>query len=493
MLNRMHTPFPTSFRQSTAVVVVLLGAIAIGFAATRAPLITAAGSLGITAICTFVAIDRGLSKIFLGALGFALFGYMFLGRGFAYIGLPPVFIGELVLLLAVLTLVSRVQYFRLNIQSFLLVLFVVWGAIRTIPYISVDGIYALRDGVVWGYALIALAIFVSLDRDNAIHMTQRYGRIALAFMIWGPLTFMFQVALRDNIPRLPVSNIPILYIKPGDLGIHLAGVAAFLLLGLGIITRTTPATSVKSVFWVCWFLGFVAVASQNRGGFLAMLLALTGIMIMRPSRDFFLAAGSVLVLGIFLTAINPQIEIGRNRTLSPHQIRENLVSVVDRSDDAPMQGTVSFRLAWWQDIWNYTVHGPFFWTGKGFGLNLSVDSNMLIESDVRAPHNTHITILARMGVPGLALWVAMNASVTIALLRIYRNRSRGDPWLGAVAGWLFLYSLAMMVNTSFDPYLEGPQGGIWYWSVIGLALVVIRIDRDSTNEIRPICNHRLTS
>jgi hypothetical protein len=28
---------------------------------------------------------------------------------------------------------------------------------------------------------------------------------------------------------------------------------------------------------------------------------------------------------------------------------------------------------------------------------------------------------------------------------------------------------------SFDVYLEGPQGGIWFWSIIGLALAVLRL------------------
>jgi hypothetical protein len=33
----------------------------------------------------------------------------------------------------------------------------------------------------------------------------------------------------------------------------------------------------------------------------------------------------------------------------------------------------------------------------------------------------------------------------------------------------------MMVNTSFDPYLEGPQGGIWFWSLFGLGMVIMRL------------------
>jgi hypothetical protein len=38
----------------------------------------------------------------------------------------------------------------------------------------------------------------------------------------------------------------------------------------------------------------------------------------------------------------------------------------------------------------------------------------------------------------------------------------------------------MMVVTSFDPYLEGPQGGIWFWSIFGLGLVTMRLARRPT-------------
>ena len=39
---------------------------------------------------------------------------------------------------------------------------------------------------------------------------------------------------------------------------------------------------------------------------------------------------------------------------------------------------------------------------------------------------------------------------------------------------LFAYWLAALINMSFDVYLEGPQGGIPFWSVIGLGMVAMR-------------------
>jgi O-antigen ligase len=135
-------------------------------------------------------------------------------------------------------------------------------------------------------------------------------------------------------------------------------------------------------------------------------------------------------------------------------------------------------LRWWGAIINYTVFGEYFWTGKGFGINLADADGFQANEDrsLRAPHNSHMTALARMGVPGFLLWVLLQGAFGFGLLRsVLTNRRVGDANLAVVGAWILAYWVAMMVDTSFDPYLEGPQGGIWFWSLFGLGMVVIRL------------------
>jgi hypothetical protein len=81
-----------------------------------------------------------------------------------------------------------------------------------------------------------------------------------------------------------------------------------------------------------------------------------------------------------------------------------------------------------------------------------------------------------MGVPGFVFWWVIQAAFAIGLLRSIRSHRRaGDLKFAAVGGWLLAYWVAMMVDTSFDPFLEGPQGGIWFWTVVGLGLVIARL------------------
>ena len=55
-----------------------------------------------------------------------------------------------------------------------------------------------------------------------------------------------------------------------------------------------------------------------------------------------------------------------------------------------------------------------------------------------------------------------------------RARAANMTWWLRILGWLTVYWLAMLVNAAFDVYLQGPMGGILYWSVVG-ALIAVSI------------------
>jgi O-antigen ligase len=109
-------------------------------------------------------------------------------------------------------------------------------------------------------------------------------------------------------------------------------------------------------------------------------------------------------------------------------------------------------------------------------VNLADDDGFqpTLDHSLRAPHNSHMSALARMGVPGFALWVLLQGAFGIGMLRAVRAYRRSDDWaMAGVGAWILVIWAAMMVVTSFDPYLEGPQGGIWFWSIFGLGLVTM--------------------
>ena len=168
----------------------------------------------------------------------------------------------------------------------------------------------------------------------------------------------------------------------------------------------------------------------------------------------------------------------KGRPATFQQMIDNLLSIFGSSSDGGLEGSKQFRLAWWGTIIDYTVFGDHFWTGKGFGVNLADDDGFqsTVDHSLRSPHNSGMTVLARMGVPGLLLWVLLQGAFVIGLLRaVLAHRRAGDTQFAVAGGLILAYWVAMMVDTSFDPYLEGPQGGIWFWAIFGLGLVVMRL------------------
>ena len=136
-----------------------------------------------------------------------------------------------------------------------------------------------------------------------------------------------------------------------------------------------------------------------------------------------------LLIGLVLIWVDPKVQLTQAvRPISVSQFIENITSLVTETDSGALEGTKEFRLRWWSDIIDYTINGQYFWTGKGFGINLADDDGFQVYDDhsLRAPHNGHIEILARAGVPGLVLWMLLNAAVGLGLLRAaVRARSMG--------------------------------------------------------------------
>jgi hypothetical protein len=240
--------------------------------------------------------------------------------------------------------------------------------------------------------------------------------------------------------------------------------------------------------WAAWLVGFVIVGSTNRGGLLAAGAASAiALVLIGPTRRFVARFAMAAALTLVVAVVAPQITLATDRSLALNQIADNLSSVVMDTGVEGLEGSKAWRALWWNDIVGYTFNGPYFWTGKGFGINLADEDGYQTGTPevetLRSPHSAHFTVLARMGVPGLVLWVLLQIGFGASLLWSFlRARGHGATFWCRVDAWLLAYWLAMIVNASFDVYLEGPQGGIWFWSVFGLGLSAILIQRTMFRE-----------
>ncbi len=425
---------------------------------------------------------------YLAFLAIVLLGYALLGKGFAYIGFPPLYIGEIVSLSGIVVLVRSGALVATvtTLPSLLLVATMTWVVVRTIPFVGVYGFDALRDSVIILYGAFAfIVIGLLLEDARRIDTVLRYYAASLVAFPIIPLAFWLTKYWGDYIPRLYGPNIPIVEIGASALGTHLAGAAVFVLIGYRKV----------SWFWVLiWFGAVAMIGASNRGATLAAAVAIMfALLVLGRLRLMLTAAAAGAGLFAVLLAAEAtfldyeEAKDSIDRPVSAHQILENIKSVIGQSG-SQTEGTKKWRLDWWDIIIGDTIEGPHFWTGRGFGLNLADADGFAGTGDTnasrpptRSPHNAHMTLLARAGVPGVVLWSLVLVSwcglMLHAMLAAYL---RGHTRWRNLFLWIFCYVTAIVINATFDVTLEGPMQGIWFWCLFGFGIGSVMVYRAHT-------------
>jgi hypothetical protein len=359
-----------------------------------------------------------------------------------------------------------------------------FGAMRTIPYLAEYRIDALRDGVLWGYGVFSLVVAGAILSKpwRLWYLIDRYRRFLPVFLVAAPVVWLTTVLLDHlerwigiSVPMWPGTSIPIIYAKAADLLVHLGGAAAFMAVGLAGETKKSR---------IALLVVGVALTGLSRGGLLAFSIAFLVAFASRPRSRSAWSITAVFVSAIVILAVT-DLHIrfpGNDREVSFQQLTERVASTAGSNGDVDLENTKAWRLAWWAKIVSYTIGGEYRWLGKGYGINVAVDDGFTTDDDdsLRSPHNATMTVLARSGVIGLALWLTLLGAWSLTMLRAMRDtRRRNDRQWYALFAFLLAYLLALLVNGTFDVYLEGPTGGIWFWSVIGCGIAAEMVYRAS--------------
>lgn len=421
---------------------------------------------------------------FLWLLSLLLLIYATLGRSGAYLGLPvgggsKIFIGELVLFfgLASSLLEGSWQSFFALPLAWVWLLFAIWNAAQTLPYYSQYGMDALRDGATWGYSLFSVVIgsLVIARPAGLMILLDRYRKFARVYI------FFVLIVMPASILFPTVSGFELPLVEP--LMEHVTGATAFALCRL---------VSVPAAWW--WALGIevIIIGTQGRGVALGFLAAVGVVWLLNPwairprpsirtiglggALVFFLAASMMSNLNFGVSATG--------RVLGPNQYLQNLEGAFYDTGNEKLDGTRAWREEMWEKIIDYTIFGPYFWTGKGYGINILADAGMSMGNDkarpARHPENSHLTFLARSGVPGFVLWVTLQATWALGLLRglLFARRTGRRRTVGLMTFLLACWT-DINVVASTGPVIESPNGGIWFWTIFGIgAAVAYMVRRD---------------
>ena len=439
------------------------------------------------AMVGLVLVMKLQNDIYLYYLAFLLGGYQWFSKGFAYIGFFPAYVSEIGLVagmgtMFVLFFINR-RNLRLKplikVEVLIMFIFVASQIPAMIPYFDLYGINVIRDAMQFLYVIYTICIGILLPKSSIEKMIKWYHIIFPLYVVWMPTFFMISRTMEVPI-YFPGSPYSLLTTKGSDLAVHLGAAGAYLLLRLDKFQDEEWSQPLLWFLWGMMGIGLLIVAIFGRASMIAALSGMFIAFIIRPStswlRPVTLAAIGISVLLVTGWYSTVEIDVGVSRKISVEQLVLNLSSIVgegsNSSSNGHLEGTKQWRLNWWTDIINYTFFGDYFMTGKGYGVSLADSDGYQVGEvgELRAPHNGHLTFLARSGVPGFILWLVYVAASLLFLLRKIFSpvTSRRDQ---QYAIWFLAYNLAFHVNISFDVLMEGPMGGIWYWALQGIMFV----------------------
>jgi hypothetical protein len=422
-------------------------------------------------------------------LGPLLGGYLLLDKAFAYIHLPgtPLYVGELTLVVGCLGVLSATGYLRIPLRDepilTLLAAFFVWGFIRFLPGLHSYGISAVRDFALCYYCLFAFFTVAALARspDLLERWTAQLARFVPWLLIWLPFGLILQTRLKG--PSLPFSGgAPFLSHKPGN-----AAIAALLVLGfLWLFPERTGARS-RAVYSIMALVVIAFSATQNRGGLLgAAAGAIVGLAFF-PVKDaarLIVRAVAVVALGLSIAVLlslkipsSSQAPGSEGRSFSASQLIANVASIAGVQESGGQAGTVAGRDLLWSLLIQKQVTDGQLIDGFGFGVNLpySVGDYQVTNgpNPLRSPHNSHDDVLARMGLIGLSVWIALWLGWYWRLIAGCRRLARHGLYLRRQVGvFCLMVNTAILTSSFFDPQLEGAQVAALLWTVFGIGVAV---------------------
>jgi len=417
-------------------------------------------------------------------LAFVLGGYLLFDRAFAYLHLPgsPLFIGEMLLGLGVLAALTATRYFVVPLRDepvfALLLAYFFWGLIRTVPGIGTYGLDAVRDAALWYYCVFAFLIPAALARSPELldQMIAGLHRITPWLLVWLPPALIL-TPFADSAPKVPFSTVSILSRKPGS-----AAVAALMVLGLMWLMPGKRSTRSRALWSLPALLVVALAATQNRGGLLGVMAGgAIGLVFMRNPLRLAGRVVLVMVLGLAVASLlslkvpTPGVQ---GRAYSADQLVANVVSLTGKDSPGNLGGTVEGRQELWTRILDKQIKDGHLVDGSGFGQNLAAEVGVYDEGKetLRSPHNSHLHIMARLGLLGFFLWIALWAAWFWRMFAGVRLLTRqGRQTERQVAVLCLMACTAILVSCIFDPQLEGPQIAALLWTMFGVGVTVTTI------------------
>lgn len=389
--------------------------------------------------------------------------YIYLGKGIAYS-----FFAEMLLIIGLLIAIKNRNTLPVITSKAAVVLYIFLGI--NVVYIlkgmvGHNIIDTLRDGFILNYIIFAFLVLLFFENLSdflaaLVKIYKYYPVIIFSLFLLSQNNFLGSISL--------FGGYHLLFFKFGDICVHLFISFIFQLVGLSNYKKLFDLLN-----YILTILMFAIATSYSRGGMLAFFIGfaifyifIKEAKIKQELKRFVKYLPVVLVVSVIFLINFSVDENFQGRKVGIEQVANNFTSVFAESDEEGLNDNKVWRLLWWSQIVDYTFNGPYFLAGKGLGMSLASDDDIIttdLDAELRSPHNFNLTILARYGVPFFLMWLFW------LFLQFKRLKLATLSKLQLV---LISIQAAFLFNATFDVFLEGPMGAFPFWVFVGIDLTL---------------------
>ncbi len=415
----------------------------------------------------------------------ALLGYIVLDYGFANWSLRiagiPLPIGHILSFGALGAAIYRIRDRLHDILREPAVVFLLLLIGMSIPHLLLNlpryGGYAIRDTsfVVEGLFLILGMCLAEGDLKRGSHRFLKALICILLINVLYSFTFPFSSFVREITPWVngPFLEAPLLG-GNSNMGLYLIlGCFLFLLIDQSLFQWPLLVRTVLAMVQVAW--SFVI---QGRAHYMQIPMVFILLFVVGDWRRGLAIMGIVLIacaaFFLLISVIDVELE-GRGGVVNYQFFKEHVLSVIG-VEGTPSVKNVEWRKRMINDMFDRWLSSPFqFVVGEGFGLPLLSEETGGADykggSDTRQPHNTHLTVLVRLGLVGTVLWVGLFSRIFYVLFQSIREVNNDHPMYGFRL-WFLAYFFVCLFHTSVQPWLEFSYGAIPFYVILGYGIML---------------------
>lgn len=414
-----------------------------------------------------------LNSLMLLSLGL----YLILNAGFMVLRLPPtgtaaIPIGEIFLIIYLMRVAwsgTIPAFFGLDVAT----PFLLWWLI-TMPRAFFDaaqsGMWALRDATSAIESLFVLVGFYFSRQPASMHAVFRWLWAIIAIGALYALTYPFGDLLQHLSPTIEAAAG---YTTTVLFQYNTASVL-LLLASLALLTR--PRVDAVAYVAACFLILFAVAVFQARTAYLQVIALF--LMLALYNRPAFGRLGAAILIGMVSLAVLGSlggIELtGRlGEKISFDFLIRHFTSIT--GEPAPgvegAAGGIDLRLGWWATIWRKLTADPFsLLFGLGYGTPLT-DFVATQNAIVREPHNSLVSVVARLGLVGGVVFLWLQYAVLREWQRAFVLSKRLGLRIQQRQLLIILaYFVLIWCTAVGEDALEKPYNAIPYYFLLGVAI-----------------------